>query len=204
MIKSHDEVSSCGNENPRIIASVKDLTFLPCTPNDIDQLISIGTETYFETFAAMNQPEIMADYLEAAFNHERIEAELLNPDSLFLFIFLGEQLAGYLKTNTGLAQTDLREPFGLEIERIYVRQQFQHQGLGKAMIAKGIEIARRQGKTYVWLGVWEHNSAAIAFYQRMGFIQIGTHDFIMGTDRQTDYIMKMELDPEGYGDLQDL
>ena len=170
------------------------ITFHLCSLEDIDQLIAIAKETYFDTFEAMNNPEDMDAYLTSAFDHQKIAAELSNPDSTFLFLFVNDRLAGYLKTNVGQAQTDLRENDGLEIERIYLKRSFQRQGLGKALIHKGLEIARKLNKAYVWLGVWEHNTAAIAFYYRMGFALIGTHVFIMGSDRQTDYIMRKEID----------
>ena len=174
-------------------------TFHRCTIEDIDTLITIGKETYFETFSSLNTPENMAAYLASAFNREKIATELGNENSTFLFLYREDQLSGYLKTNIDQAQTDLRESDGLEIERIYVRKQFQRQGLGKVLMEKGIEIARQEQKKYVWLGVWEQNETAITFYKKMGFEKIGTHDFYMGTDRQTDYIMKKELDPKGFG-----
>jgi ribosomal protein S18 acetylase RimI-like enzyme len=49
------------------------------------------------------------------------------------------------------------------------------------------------GKTYVWLGVWEHNTRAIRFYEAHGFSPAGSHDFFLGSDRQTDIIMRRSL-----------
>jgi len=45
-------------------------------------------------------------------------------------------------------------------------------------------------KNYVWLGVWEKNINAIAFYKRLGFYEDGRHPFKMGDELQTDFIMK--------------
>ncbi len=160
---------------------------------DIEQIIAIGVETYSQTFSGMTSPEIMSQYLAAAFDRRKIAGELANPDSLFLFLVVDDELAGYLKVNENAAQTDLREPGGLEIERIYLRERFQGRGLGKALLEKGLEIAREKQKQYAWLGVWERNTKAIAFYGRMGFRKIGTHDFFMGTERQTDFVMRRDL-----------
>ncbi len=52
---------------------------------------------------------------------------------------------------------------------------------------------RRKGKRYLWLGVWERNERAVGFYERMGFTKAGTHEFLMGAERQTDHLMRREL-----------
>jgi ribosomal protein S18 acetylase RimI-like enzyme len=44
--------------------------------------------------------------------------------------------------------------------------------------------------------VWEHNTAAIAFYQRYGFVKTDTHPFALGSDVQTDWIMQLDLATE--------
>lgn len=65
--------------------------------------------------------------------------------------------------------------------------------MGMILLERGLQIAREKRKSYVWLGVWERNEKAIGFYERMGFRKAGTHDFFMGTERQTDFVMRMDL-----------
>ncbi len=164
-----------------------------CTLEDLADLQSLAYQTYDETFRPANEPENIDAYLKAAFETSRLEGELLDPNSSFYFLYKDGTLSGYLKLNEKEAQTDFRDEDWLEIERIYVKQEFQGLGLGKLLIAKGLEIAREKEKPAVWLGVWEKNEKAIAFYTRMGFRRVGTHDFYLGSDRQTDYLMKLDL-----------
>ena len=89
--------------------------------------------------------------------------------------------------------TEKMDADSLEVERIYIRPAFKRRGLGKYLIDKAIEIARAQGKKLIWLGVWEHNVNAIAFYEKMGFVHTGAHSFFMGDDEQTDFIMTKKL-----------
>ncbi|HNX15665.1 MAG TPA: GNAT family N-acetyltransferase, partial [Oscillospiraceae bacterium] len=91
------------------------------------------------------------------------------------------------------SQTDINDVQSLELERIYVDAKFQGRGLGRVLMEHAIEIARERKKSYVWLGVWEKNDKAIAFYQKNGFYKIGTHLFIMGDEEQIDYIMRRDL-----------
>ena len=97
-----------------------------------------------------------------------------------------------MKINVGDAQTDMRDPDALEIERIYVTRDFQGLGLGRALVDKAMEAARAAKKKSVWLGVWEKNGNAISFYKKMGFSKAGSHDFYTGKKRQTDFIMRRD------------
>ncbi|WP_017811256.1 MULTISPECIES: GNAT family N-acetyltransferase [Paenibacillus] len=170
-----------------------DIRIRKCTIDDAQQLQQIGYETFDETFRDQNSPENMKAYLEKAFERNQVQQELSNMLSQFFFMYVEDHLAGYLKVNTGEAQS---EPMGedtLEIERIYVRSQFQKRGIGKYVFDKAIEIAMQSGKKQVWLGVWEKNQNAIMFYQKLGFVQTGAHSFYMGDEEQIDLIMVRPL-----------
>ncbi|UQZ36638.1 GNAT family N-acetyltransferase [Paenibacillus sp. PK3_47] len=170
-----------------------DIMIKKCTPDDISLLQAVGSETFKETFKDQNSPEMMQAYLDKAFSREQLAIELSEPCSQFYFVYSNEEIAGYLKLNTDEAQTEKMGADSLEVERIYIKHKFHQQGLGKYLINKAVEIAAEQHKKKVWLGVWEKNGNAVAFYQKMGFVQTGTHSFHMGEEEQTDYIMTRVL-----------
>ena len=164
-----------------------------CTLEDLPALQKISSDTFDETFRHQNSPENMKAYLEKAFSRDQMEKELSHPSSSFFFVTFNGEIAGYLKINTNDAQTEeLGEDF-LEVERIYIKSTFQKHGLGKYLINKAIEMATERQIKNVWLGVWEKNENAIAFYQKMGFVQTGTHSFHMGDEEQTDLLMNKTL-----------
>jgi ribosomal protein S18 acetylase RimI-like enzyme len=165
----------------------------PCDMSDLETLRNLAWQTYDDTFRHFNEPANMDAYLASAFTREKLQEELGNPHSTFYFLLSEGVVAGYLKVNDAAAQTDLHDAHSLEIERIYVKRDYQGLGLGKALLEKAMDVARERKKTFVWLGVWEKNGNAIAFYKKMGFSQVGTHDFSMGTERQTDLIMRKEV-----------
>lgn len=164
-----------------------------CAIEDLDDLQRIGYETYDETFRPVNADETMDAYLQEAFNRERMLSELNNENSWFYFLYLDDELAGYLKINDAPAQTDLNDPESMEIERVYVKKAFKGRGLGKQLLDFGIQIAKEKKKKYVWLGVWEKNTNAIAFYTKIGFFKAGQHKYRMGEELQNDFIMKKML-----------
>lgn len=91
------------------------------------------------------------------------------------------------------AQSEKMSDASLEIERIYIRKDFQKHGLGKDLLNKAVETALEYKKKEIWLGVWEKNDNAIAFYRKMGFVQTGSHSFYMGDEEQIDFIMVKTL-----------
>jgi ribosomal protein S18 acetylase RimI-like enzyme len=164
-----------------------------CNLGEIQKLQEISYETFIETFKDQNSSENMNAYLEKAFNIKQLEKELSNISSHFFFVYFNNEVAGYLKVNTQDAQSENMGEDSLEIERIYVRAKCQKLGLGKYLINKAIDIAVEQEKNKVWLGVWEKNENAIAFYKKLGFVQAGTHSFHMGDEEQIDFIMVKSL-----------
>lgn len=163
------------------------------TPNDVAQLQDISIQTFAETFSAVNTPEDMAQYLNESLSLSKLSDELNNKSSQFYFAVQGEQVIGYLKLNTGQAQTDVKDNDALEIERIYVSQAFLGKNIGKLLYEKAVQIARQVGARYIWLGVWEKNFRAISFYKKNGFVEFDQHVFMLGTDRQIDIMMKKAL-----------
>ncbi|MCF7753888.1 GNAT family N-acetyltransferase [Paenibacillus xylanexedens] len=164
-----------------------------CTIEQVCELQEISYETFNETFKAQNSPENMKAYLEKAFNREQLETELSIADSQFLFIYVDNQIAGYMKVNINDAQSEKMGEESLEIERVYIKKEFQKHGLGKVLLHKAIEMAAEHHKTNIWLGVWEKNENAIAFYEKMGFVQTGAHAFYMGDEEQIDLIMTKKI-----------
>ena len=160
-----------------------------CTIDDLLTLRTISIETFSDTFLEQNEAQNLQDYLDKAYNKEQLKSELDNPNSEFYFLYDKTNLAGYLKVNVNQAQIEAIQEDAIEIERIYIKSNFKRKGLGKMLIYKVVKLAEEYQKTAIWLGVWEKNFEAIAFYQNLGFVQTGSHSFFMGDDEQVDYIM---------------
>lgn len=163
------------------------------TIEDLYTVQFIGRETFFETFADSNTEEDMKKYLEDSFNDDQLTLELSNPDSLFYVAWEVETPVGYLKLNTGNAQTEMQDEMALEIERIYVKASHHGKKVGQLLYEKALELAKQGHNSYLWLGVWEKNPRAIRFYEKNGFRAFDKHIFKMGNDEQVDIMMKKEL-----------
>ena len=161
--------------------------------NEITSLQKVGKKTFFETFSQTNTEENMQKYLEESFSSDKLLGELNNPDSLFYFAKYNDEIVGYLKLNFGHSQAELNDNEALEIERIYVLKDFQGKKIGQKLYEKAVEVAKQNKVKYIGLGVWEKNQKAIDFYEKNGFVPFDKHIFVLGDDKQTDIMMKMEL-----------
>jgi ribosomal protein S18 acetylase RimI-like enzyme len=159
----------------------------------LQELKRLGKQTFTEAFARVNNPEDFAQYLKEAFSVKTLSSELLNPESRFFFLYSNGQLCGYSKINTGTAQTELQEVESMEIERIYVLKTHQGRGLGAWMLNRFKAMALDEQKRYLWLGVWEENHDAIRFYKQHGFVTFDKHPYYVGSDRQMDWMMRLDL-----------
>ncbi len=160
---------------------------------DLEAIRKIGSETFRETFEATNSKSNLDAYISKSFDTNKLCTELQNPNSHFFLATTGIEVAGYLKVNFAPAQTEINDPNSMEIERIYILKKNYGKGLGQLLFDKSLEIARQAKCAFIWLGVWEKNFRALAFYKKNGFVELGTHVFVMGESRQTDKLMKLTL-----------
>ena len=131
--------------------------------------------------------------MEEGFSEDKLTTELEDQNAEFYFATLDNEVIGYLKLNFGASQTELKDDKALEIERIYVLQEFHGKKVGQILYNKAIEVAKDKKSDYVWLGVWEENPRAISFYKKNGFEEFDKHIFKLGNDEQTDIMMKLKL-----------
>jgi ribosomal protein S18 acetylase RimI-like enzyme len=172
---------------------MESLIIVPVTLNDVEKLQTISRITFSQTFMEHNSVQDMDTYLNKNFSIPQLNSEIANTDSEFYFAKDGEMIIGYLKVNTSSAQTEIKDLAAFEIERIYVDQSYLGKKIGQQLFEKAIELAKAKNKSYVWLGVWEENHRALAFYKKNGFVPFDKHIFKLGNDEQTDIMMKLEL-----------
>ncbi len=164
-------------------------TIRHATGQDATVLAELGARTFYEAFARDNKPEDIDSYIARAFNPEQMAFELADPRSTFLLAQMNGQAIGYAKLRAGDAPACVDGPRPIELERIYVDQNALGQGVGTALIRTCLDEARQAHYGAVWLGVWERNDRARAFYRKWGFRDVGVKTFTVGDDVQNDRVM---------------
>ena len=132
---------------------MENITTRRVTLSDIAELQKIGRLTFFETFSWGNTEENMKKYLEEGFSIEKLTNEINDENSEIYFAQLDNTVIGYLKLNFGKSQTELKDDTAIEIERIYVPQEFHGKKVGQVLYEKALQIAKEMNANYVWLGL---------------------------------------------------
>lgn len=162
---------------------------------DAAALAELAATTFRDAFAADNTAEDLALHLAQSYGLQQQAAELANPDIVTLIAFAGEEMAGYAQLWSAEPPPCVDRVGAMELWRFYVSQSWHGLGVAQALMDAIIVEARRQGARSLWLGVWERNERARAFYRKMGFSDVGRKVFVVGTDAQTDRVMVQPLSP---------
>lgn len=155
---------------------------------DAHRLSAFASRTFQETFGALNTPEDMTAYVSSAFNDLRQLSEIEDPDTITLLAEINATLIGYAQLRTGVPPSCVPDRHAIELVRFYVDRLEQGRGLAHMLMRAALAAASPRAPT-TWLGVWQRNARAIAFYAKWGFVDVGSHVFVLGSDRQTDRIM---------------
>jgi diamine N-acetyltransferase len=162
-------------------------------PADAEMLAQLAARTFYDAFASSSTPENMQAYMSAAFNRPGIERELADPRSKFLIAEVGCEPAGYAKLYAGEVPECVTGPDPIEIVRLYAEQRWLGSGVGRALMQTCLDEARESGYRTIYLGVWEQNHRALAFYRKWGFEIVGSHILMVGGDPQNDWWMERRL-----------
>jgi GNAT superfamily N-acetyltransferase len=161
---------------------------------DAAALAAFAERTFRETYTAYNTRENMERYVADHFGLARQEAELRDPLTITLVAEEDGRPVGYtqLLRRAGPAAVTGARP--VEMLRFYVDRPWHGKGVARTLMEAAVSAARSAGADTLWLGVWERNPRAIAFYLKSGFEDVGTQVFVLGADHQRDRVLARRLD----------
>lgn len=161
---------------------------------DAVELARFAARTFEETFAYSTAPSNMAAFLAETYGEAQQKAELEDPATRTLIAEAGGGIIAYAQVRWAEAPGCVTGEHAVELRRFYVDRPFHGRGLADQLMTAAEGVARALGGTRLWLGVFQHNERAIAFYTRRGFTRAGVQVFRLGEDEQADFIMVKELD----------
>ncbi len=166
------------------------LTIRLAQPEDSAELSRLGWRTFWTTFIESNSESDMQEYLEKTFFPEEQKREIADPDRRIYLAFSGAEMVGYLYLRFSEPHASVSARDAVEIQRLYVDEKFFGRGLAKQLMEKALETCERMGRRTIWLGVWEKNFRAQAFYKKWGFRVVGEQGFQLGSDLQRDLVLE--------------
>jgi ribosomal protein S18 acetylase RimI-like enzyme len=140
-------------------------------------------------------PADLQTYLSENYSTSATAKEIENSDEdMIVATSTSDTILGFALMTRGSPEPCIKDiPKQVELQRLYIHPSAQGQGVGKLLVSRVEEEARRQGFENLWLGVYEKNYRAIEVYERLGFQRVGTHEFVTGKEVQMDLIMLKSL-----------
>lgn len=162
-------------------------------------LAQLAERTFREAFSTMNTPEDMELHCRNTYSEAQQAQEIADPDRVTLLCEADGELVGYAQVRWGKVPAFVVAKSPGEIQRIYVLAACHGKGVARELMEAGIREITARGGDVVWLGVWEHNPRAIAFYRKLGFVPVGEQVFLLGSDPQRDVVMARPTSLAGAG-----
>lgn len=160
----------------------------PLSQEHLPQLETLARETFTRTFGHLYSAENLASHLNKTCTVPFFQKALLAGKRI-LVAREGRELVGYVKYgDLGLAVE--HEEGDAEIHRLYVADSHHRRGIGKLLIEAALADGRLRQAANIFLGVWENNVKAQAFYSRYGFEAVGEYTYYVGTHADREFIMR--------------
>lgn len=167
------------------------------TAADAAVLAALAERTFRDTFAAVNTAENMAAHAVASYGADKQRAEIESERIRTLLVECDGGIAGYAQLRIASTPECVKADRAVELWRFYIDRDWIGRGLAQRLMDAALAEAAALDAHMLWLGVWEHNPRAIAFYRKCGFVQVGAHVFRLGDDAQTDLIMRRMISETG-------
>ncbi len=175
--------------------TLPDFALRRCSVADAPMLAKLGARLFAETYGPTHPEPELSRYLARSFAVDGIHSAIQSDD---VTMFVAET-----SDNTPIGYAFLRKTFDLpdgvtnansfEVVRFYVDSRAQGRGVGAALMEQCFEESRRRGAEVIWVQVWKQAPWAVRFYERMGFVAVGSGAFFFGDQVGDDHIMSRSL-----------
>jgi ribosomal protein S18 acetylase RimI-like enzyme len=171
----------------------KKVVIVPGLPEDVQKIMELARRTFLETYVDQNDVEDIRLYMEKHFTEAVLAGEMAATDSRFFIAYVDGIAVGFTKLRWSITPKNMDNRKPLELQRIYVMQEYQGFSIGKSLMDQVKSYAREHGYNSIWLQVWQKNTKALKFYQHAGFVVYETTTFQMGREEHQDFLMRNDL-----------
>jgi ribosomal protein S18 acetylase RimI-like enzyme len=168
-------------------------TIRRAVPDDAVALASLAERTFRDAFSSENDPVDMELHCSKNFGSEIQLREIQNPDMITLLGEENGELIAFAQVRLHSAIECVTAKRPSELRRLYVSSGWHGRGVAHELMKKVLATVSRVASDRIWLGVWERNGRALAFYRKVGFDVVGDQVFELGSDSQRDLVMAMEV-----------
>ena len=163
------------------------------TLNNAEALSEIGRATFAGTFQHLYSEENLRVFLDEFHSAEFYQRALSDSQTKIWVIDLDGRLVAYTKVGPNTLPCDPPQPDALELSRLYVRDEYQNEGLGARLMDRLLQHAQNEAYPDVVISVYSENFGGQRFYARYGFEKVGEYAFAVGDHRDQEFILSKTL-----------
>jgi ribosomal protein S18 acetylase RimI-like enzyme len=140
---------------------------------DAITIAAVATHVFLDTYATDGvRPDLAREVFELC-SPQAFAAALAQPERRFVVATTDAGLVGFAELLLEDRPAEVAGVTGAELVRLYVQPRAHGAGVGRALVLRCEELVASSSLPAMWLTVWEHNEAAMAFYRRLAFTDAG-------------------------------
>lgn len=163
-------------------------------PADATVLTSVAEQSFRDAYTGISSLADIDAYCAEAYQPDIQRREILDSGWVTSLAECEGRLIGFVQIRLHSPNACIPDPGPAEINRIYLMQSWQGKGVADQLLEHSLQALMAGGTRWVWLGVWERNPRAIAFYRKYLFSEMGEQNFQLGSDIQRDLVMARNLE----------
>lgn len=174
------------------------MEFRRAASGDAALLHDVAAATFALACPPDSSPDDVQLFIDTHLTEARFDEYLADPERDLFVAVEGERAFGYTMliagepTDPDVAASVALRPT-VELSKMYVRPDAHGSGTASQLIERSVAIARERGAASVWLGVNDQNARATRFYEKSGFVRVGTKRFLLGTRWESDFVLERIL-----------
>lgn len=170
------------------------ITYRAPRADEAQVLAALGRDSFCQAFGHLYCAEDLGLFLAQVYSTEAVAADLVNPDRLYWVAESGAGLVGYCKIAFDASfDYDLQGKRAVELKQLYLLASAQGAGIGQHLMDWAIDQAKRVAADAVILSVWSGNTDGHRFYKRNGFDWVADTYFMVGNQRDDEYLFLKPL-----------
>lgn len=161
---------------------------------DAPALCALATDAFVAAFGHLYRPEDLNAFLAENRTAEVYRRAIADVGTRIALAKADGALAGYALIHWPsefASESDASRP--LALHQLYCAPGQTGRGVGAALMEWALGEARALGRDAVQLSVWSGNIAAQRFYARYGFAKIADIGFMVGTQRDEEFLLERRL-----------
>lgn len=161
--------------------------------DDAAALAALARQTFIDTYAEQNDAEQIRAHCEKNFGISQQSKEIADPDYVVILAYHDEELVGFAQVVNNPPPDSIAADKAVALYRYYLKKEWHGKGIAQPLLAEAETAAKTFNANQLWLGMWEHNARALAYYKKVGFQHVGWMDYEFGGVIERDYVLLKNL-----------